>query len=67
MHLEIITLEKVLFEGEVDSVKLPGTKGSFEALNNHAAIISTLDEGNIVVKQGTEKTNFEIKSGIVEI
>ena len=53
MHLEIITLEKVLFEGEVDSVKLPGTKGSFEALNNHAAIISTLDEGNIVVKQGS--------------
>ncbi|MEC8738806.1 MAG: F0F1 ATP synthase subunit epsilon [Bacteroidota bacterium] len=67
MHLEIITLEKVLFKGEVDSVKLPGSKGSFEALNNHAAIISTLEKGNVVIRNGSDKTNFPVQGGIAEI
>ncbi|MCK4922086.1 MAG: hypothetical protein KAS71_17305, partial [Bacteroidales bacterium] len=30
MNLEIITPEKKLFNGEVNMVQLPGTKGSFE-------------------------------------
>jgi F-type H+-transporting ATPase subunit epsilon len=42
MILEIITPEKELFSGEVNSVKFPGTNGEFEILNSHAPIISTL-------------------------
>ena len=43
MHLEIITPARKLFTGEVKLVQVPGSKGSFEILNNHAPIISTLD------------------------
>ena len=42
MLLDILTPEKKLFEGDVKSVKFPGTNGEFEILNNHAPIISTL-------------------------
>ena len=49
MLLDILTPEKLLYEGEIKSVKLPGTNGEFEILNNHAQIISTLSKGEICV------------------
>ena len=68
MYLEIISPEKKVFNGDVTSLKVPGTKGSFEVLNNHAAIISTLSKGKVRVKdvQGI-KSSFDIKGGVVEV
>ena len=67
MHLEIITPEKKLFTGEVKLVQVPGTLGSFEILNNHAPIISTLDEGKIkIIRPEGETTFFEISGGVIE-
>ncbi len=67
MNLEIITPEETLYSGEVISVKFPGTAGGFETLNNHAALISSLDEGTLFVKTDTGVLEFEINGGIVEI
>lgn len=68
MKLEIITPEKKLFEGSVKLVQVPGAKGSFEILKNHAAVISTLNQGKIKVIAENEKTQFfDIVSGIVEV
>ena len=47
MILEIISPEKIIFTGEVDSVAVPGVEGEFEMLNNHAAIVSNLKKGSI--------------------
>jgi F-type H+-transporting ATPase subunit epsilon len=67
MYLEIITPEKLLFAGEIKLIKLPGTLGSFEILENHAAIISTLAQGKIKVKETSGIISyFEIKGGLVE-
>lgn len=49
MQLEIITPEVKIFEGEADAVQFPGLDGSFQVLNNHAAIISALAEGDVKV------------------
>lgn len=55
MYLEIISPEATLFQGEVNAVSVPGLEGSFQVLNNHAAIVSSLTvgeakiEGNVVV------------------
>ena len=49
MHLEIITPEAKVFTGEVSAVQFPGLDGSFQVLENHAAIISALSEGNVKV------------------
>lgn len=67
MYLEIITPGKKIFSGEVKLVKLPGSKGSFEILNNHAPIISTLERGTIkfVEENGAEQF-VEITGGVVE-
>lgn len=67
MVLEIISPEKTIFHGEVDSIILPGKDGSFGVLNNHAPIISTLNQGTLkVVHNGNEQT-FEVKGGVVEV
>lgn len=67
MLLEIITPDRRIYSGEVKLVQLPGTLGSFEILNNHAPIISTLEKGKIKVIEESGKTLFfEIDGGIIE-
>jgi len=67
MLLEIITPDKKVYSGQVKLVQLPGTKGSFEILNNHAPIISTLEKGSIKVEQiDGQILIFEVEGGIVE-
>ena len=68
MILEIITPEKEMFNGEVSSVKIPGSSGEFEILNNHASIVSTLINGNIrIITHDKEELNFNINGGVVEM
>ncbi len=68
MKLEIITPEKRLFDGKVKLVKVPGASGSFEILNNHAPIISTLTKGTIkVITETDQQELIDIDSGIVEV
>lgn len=67
MHLEIITPLKKLYSAEVNLVKLPGKKGSFEILNNHAPIVSSLDEGTVKIVDTKEKSvYYTISGGVVE-
>lgn len=67
MFLEIITPDKNIFKGEVKLIQLPGSKGAFEILKNHAPIISTLEKGRVkVVTQNDEEKFFEIDGGVVE-
>ena len=66
MTLEILTPDKKVFEGEASSVTLPGTLGSFEILNHHAPIISTLQDGKLVVRGNGKEETFLIQGGVVE-
>ena len=67
MTLEILTPDKKVFEGEVTSVTVPGTLGSFQILRDHAPIISTLEDGPVIVKDNAAITTFNIKGGVVEV
>jgi F-type H+-transporting ATPase subunit epsilon len=68
MKIEIITPDKKVFEGDIKSVRVPGKKGSFQVLNDHAPIISTLDKGSVIMVdiQGKEII-FEISGGVIEV
>ncbi len=71
MFLEIITPDEKFFEGEVDSATFPGSDGSFQVLNNHAPMISTLGVGDIKFTRKVEKkvkeTHVLVEGGIVEV
>ena len=47
LHLNIVSPEKEVFNGEVKSVTLPGTSGVFSILPQHAPIVSSLQEGTV--------------------
>ena len=81
MQLEIISPEAQLFSGDVISVTVPGASGSFQILNNHAPIVSTLVEGQVKIQgkinlneaakskftQEGDVTYLNIQSGAVEL
>lgn len=66
LHLEIVSPEKEVFNGEVESVTLPGTLGSFAILPQHAPIVSSLVSGKLVYVADGEVHELDIQSGFVE-
>lgn len=68
MKIEIITPDNKIYSGEIRSVRVPGKKGSFQVLKDHAPIISTLEQGPVFVvdDQGNEK-KYEITGGVIEV
>ena len=67
LTLRIVSPERIVFTGEVDSVLVPGTVGPFEILDNHAPIISTLSEGKVAYSTKAAKTELQILGGFVEV
>ena len=82
MFLEIVTPESSIFQGDVDSVTVPGITGEFQMLNNHAPIVSLLQEGKIKIsgdfniekvfqdkftKGDNNSSILQIKSGTIEL
>ena len=82
MYLEIVSPEKTLFNGDVDSLSVPGVNGDFQMLNNHAPIVSTLISGTVKIlgeisdstqlaevfsKVNSKETHLNIGSGVVEM
>jgi F-type H+-transporting ATPase subunit epsilon len=68
MQLDILTPEDKIYSGEVKLVQLPGTSGSFEIMNNHAPLISSLKSGKIKVVNTNNQSQFiDIKGGLVEV
>ena len=82
MFLEIVSPEATLFSGEVVSVTVPGINGEFQMLNDHAPIVSLLQEGDVKIEGGIQleeeyenrfasdgkgKTVLSISSGTVEM
>ena len=68
MKLQIITPDKEVFAGDVTLVQVPGSKGSFQVLVNHAPIISTLDAGEIKIIDSDGKTShLAIGGGVIEV
>ena len=66
MNVEIISPDSVVFSGEATLVSLPGAKGAFEILQNHAAIISSLSKGKIKLQTKDGDKFFDISGGMVE-
>ena len=67
MYLEIITPDKNVFQGNVVSSTFPGAKGSFQVLENHAPLVSSLDQGKVKFKTETEDKEIRILGGVVEV
>ncbi len=66
--LRIVTPERTIFEGDVTSVTVPGSKGSMGILYNHAPLVSSLETGEVVVHFPDGKSQvFVVSGGFVEV
>ena len=67
MMKEIITLEKVVYSGDVESVVVPGAEGQLGILANHASLMSILSTGLIrLISEGNE-VRFNVDGGFIEV
>lgn len=66
-RLEVVTPEKQLFSGEVDSVLAPGAEGQLGILPHHAPLMSTLTVGELVARRGEEELVFAIYGGFIQV
>lgn len=67
LNLKIVSPEKVVYEGPVERVVVPGTSGEFEILVNHAPIISTLEKGRLVFHDSEGQHELMVNGGFVEV
>lgn len=67
LTLKIVSPERVVYDGPVVSVLVPGTQGQFEILNQHAPIISSLEEGKVVYTTADGKQELSISKGFVSV
>ncbi|MDI6400463.1 ATP synthase F1 subunit epsilon [Balneolaceae bacterium ANBcel3] len=68
MKAHILTPLGSVYEGDVLSIKMPGTEGGFEIRSGHAKFVSLLDTGKLTVTSSTyiEKV-FAVSSGFTEV
>ena len=66
-HLRVVSPERVVFDGEVMCVTVPGAIGEFEILEHHAPIISSLEKGEIFYTTEDGKKSLSVTSGFVKV
>ena len=67
INLEIITPEKIIYKDSVDSITIPGTKGMFQVLKDHAPLMSTIEIGVITLNKSDENTYLTTAGGTIEV
>ncbi len=67
LYCEIVTIERLVYKDEVDSVTAPAVMGQVQILPHHAPLITTLSPGELVVAKGGETEHFAIGGGYLEV
>jgi F-type H+-transporting ATPase subunit epsilon len=68
LNVEIVTVERtVLQESGIDEVIAPGVEGQFAVLPRHAAFMTMLEPGELVLKRGNDEIPFAVTGGFFEV
>ena len=67
IRCEIVSQDRMVFEGDVDIVILPGSAGEMGILPHHAPLLTTLKYGIIKVRTKDKEEIFTVAGGVAEI
>jgi F-type H+-transporting ATPase subunit epsilon len=67
MHVDVVTAERQLYSGEADTILAPGTEGQLGILPRHAALLTTLKAGEMLIKLGGAEEPFFVSGGFLEV
>ncbi len=65
--LDIVSVERIVFSGDVDIVIAPGREGQLGILPGHAPLMTTLNAGELIARQGGEEFILAISGGFLEV
>ena len=67
IRCEIVSQDRVVYEGDADIVVLPGMEGEMGVLPHHAPLLTTLKFGLIKVRAKGDEHVFTVAGGVAEI
>lgn len=67
IRCEIVSQDRMVFEGDADIVIVPGELGEMGILPNHAPLLSTLKHGILTVRYQGQEEVFTVAGGVVEV
>lgn len=67
IRCEVVSQDRIVFQGDVDSVNLPGVEGDMGILPNHSPVLALLRFGVVSVRTKTEEQFFTVAGGVVEV
>ena len=67
MHVEVVTAERALYSGEADVVIAPGSEGELGILPRHAALLTTLKVGQLLIRLGGAEESLFVSGGFLEV
>jgi F-type H+-transporting ATPase subunit epsilon len=67
IRCEIVSQDRMVYEGDVDIVVLPGTDGEMGILPHHAPLLTTLKMGLIKIRTGGKEEIFTVAGGVAEV
>jgi F-type H+-transporting ATPase subunit epsilon len=67
IRCEIVSQDRMVFQGDVDMVIVPGVDGEMGILPHHTPLLSTLGMGILKVRQGGKEEFFTVAGGVVEV
>jgi F-type H+-transporting ATPase subunit epsilon len=65
--LRVVSVERSLFEGDVDFIVANGADGELGILPRHAALMTSLKPGTLKITQGDKETLLFIGGGFLEV
>ena len=67
MHVEVVTAERALYSGEADQIEAPGAEGQIGILPRHAALLTTLKAGPLMIRLNEAEETIWVSGGFLEV
>jgi len=67
LRLSLVTPERKTFEGDIDQVTIPTSQGDITVLPNHMSLVTSIEPGELRVKQGNKETSIVSGYGFAQI
>lgn len=65
-HVVVASVSDTKFNGEAQSITVPGVEGEMTVLAHHEPLVTTLKAGTVTVRAGGEVRTFDIEEGVFE-
>lgn len=67
LEVELVTPERILLQAQVDELNVPSELGYLGILPGHTALLTTLGEGELMVRQGSAQRFLAVFWGYMEV